>query len=66
MKSIFAIAMMLAAATSAEYMTESEAQIMTFTEYEELMTEEVEVSFVNCAHEHDNAPKPILTCDFTL
>jgi hypothetical protein len=34
MKSIFAIAMMLAAATSAEYMTESEAQIMTFTEYE--------------------------------
>jgi hypothetical protein len=42
MKSIFAITMMLAAvATSAEYMTESEAQLRQFSTYEEeLMTEE--------------------------
>jgi hypothetical protein len=50
MKSIFAIATMLAAATSAEYMTESEAQIRMFTEYDELMEEEeVAVSFC-CAY----------------
>jgi hypothetical protein len=47
MKSIFAITMMLAAvATSAEYMTESEAQLRQFSTYEEFMTEEeVAVSY---------------------
>ena len=48
MKSIFAISMMLAAAASAEYMYESEAQIRQFTDYgygEEVAEEEFQVSF---------------------